>query len=435
MLNPILRLSLALGALVLIVSAQAASPGEEAFNRGFSAFRAGDYPAALRSFEEARRAGVDSPQLRHNLGVTYYRLGRPAEAEREFRALTQVPGWAAVAYYNLGLTAQRQGRTDEAATFFRQAHRASAESGLRLLAATALERMGLPRPLARTSFFASFGAGYDSNATLSPDLEAEGLSGEGDTFAEALASVSHRLGGDDVAGLYALGTAYARRYSDVSRFDLTGLRGGLARETRSAGRWSGIGGYVEQVFIDDDTLQRTATLDLYARWPRGAGGDLRARYLLSRIEGGTGYGYLDGWQHRLAADAGFGWRRAGARGGYELELNDRADLAQGNTFFSYSPTRHLLHLRAVWPAVGVWRMEARGDLRLSRYGDANRLADGTLVEREDDRYGASLRASRPLDGRLRAYVAGEYYVNRSNIAAYDYRRAQFSAGIEFGADK
>jgi tetratricopeptide (TPR) repeat protein len=429
------RLALGLCALALAASALAASPGEEAFHRGFEAFRAGNYAAALRSFQEARRAGVDSPQLHHNLGVTYYRLGRYAEAELEFRALAQVPAWAALAHYNLGLTAQRAGRADEAAAHFTRAHREANETGLRLLAATALERMGLPRPLARTSFFASLGAGYDSNATLSPDLEAEGLSGESDTFVEALASVSHRLDGDEAGGLYVLGAAYARRYTDVSRFDLTGLRGGLARETRSAGRANGISGYLEQVFIDDDTLQRAATLDLYARWPRGSRGDLRARYRLSRVEGGTGYGYLDGWQHLIAADAGFGWGRAAARAGYELELNEREDLVQGSEFFSFSPRRHLLYLRAVRPAAGAWRVEARGEIRLSRYGDPNRLADGSLVRREDDRLGFALRASRPLGSRWRLYVAYEYYDNRSNIATYDYSRGQLSAGAEYALEK
>lgn len=431
--NPFVRLVPALCALA--VAAHAASPGEDAFNRGFTAFRAGDHAAALRSFEQARRAGVDSPQLRHNLGVTYYRLGRYAEAEREFRALAQIPSWAALAHYNLGLTAQRAGRTDEAADHFRRAHRESAEPGLRLLAATALQRMGLPRPPARTSFFASLGAGYDSNATLSPDLEAEGLSGESDTYVEALASVSHRVGGSEAAGVYAVGAAYGRRYADVSRFDLTGLRGGLARETRSAGRASGIGGYLEQVFIDDDTLQRAATLDLYARWPRAGGGDLRARYRLSRVDGGAGYGYLDGWQHLLSGDAGFVWGRAAARAGYELEVSEREDLVQGNEFFSFSPTRHLVYLGAVWPAAGRWRLEGRGEIRVSRYDDPNRLAGGSLVHREDERLGLTLRASRQLEGRWRLFVAGEYYDNRSNIATYDYGRGQLSAGVEYALEK
>lgn len=431
----VLGTTLALWMLVISFSAHAASPGEEAFNRGFRSFRAGDHAAALRSFQEAQRAGLDSPQLRYNLGVTYYRLGRYADAEREFRSLTQVPSWAAIAYYNLGRTAQRMGRTDEAVAHLTRAYRESAEPRLRALAATALERLGFAPPRARTSFFASFGAGYDSNATLSPDIESEGLSGESDTFAEAIAAVSHRLDGTAEAALYAQGAVYARKYIDVSRYDLLGLRAGLARETRSAGRQTGIGGYVEQIFIDDDTLQQAGTLDLYARWMRDAGRDLRARYQLTRVEGGGGYRYLDGWQHRLSADAGFGLGRARARTGYELELNKRSDLVQDNRFFSYSPTRHLLFVGATWPVVGVWRLEARGEARFSRYDDPNRLADGSWVEREDDRYGLSLRGSRPLDGRWRLFVAGEYHANRSNIATYDYRRAQLSAGVEFAMDK
>jgi hypothetical protein len=327
------------------------------------------------------------------------------------------------------------GRTDEAAAHFTRAYRESAEPRLRALAATALERLGVAPPPTRTSVFASFGAGYDSNATLSPDIESAGLSGEGDTFAEALAAVNLRLGGTAGSGLYAQGAVYARKYTDVSRYDLIGLRAGLARETRSAGRQTGIAGYVEQITIDDDTLQKTATLDLHARWPRDARSDLRTRYRLARIEGGGGYRYLDGWQHRLSADAGFPWGRARARAGYELELNERSDLVQGNEFFSYSPRRHTLHLAAVWPAVGAWRAEARAEARFSRHDDPNRLADGSLVQRADDRFGFALRASRPLEGHWRLFVAYEYYDNSSNLETFDYRRSQLSAGVEVALER
>src|SRR5205823_3793992 len=94
--------------------ARAATPGAQVFDQGISAFRAGDYRAALQSFLDARRAGLDTPALRYNLGATYYRLARYTEAEQEFEALARDPQWAPLAHYNLGLTAQHMGRPQQA---------------------------------------------------------------------------------------------------------------------------------------------------------------------------------------------------------------------------------------------------------------------------------------------------------------------------------
>src|SRR5712691_13328660 len=120
----------------------AAAPGEQALDQGIKAFRAENYQAALQSFLDARRAGLDTPGLRYDLGATYYRLGRYAEAEREFQALARDPEWAPLAHYNLGLTAQRMGRERQATEYFEQAHRTTTDPNLRALAATALERLG-----------------------------------------------------------------------------------------------------------------------------------------------------------------------------------------------------------------------------------------------------------------------------------------------------
>src|SRR5258708_10222243 len=124
--------------------AGAATQGAQAFDQGIQAFHAGDYPAALQSFLDAQRAGLDTPGLHYNLGATYYRLDRYAEAEHEFQVLVRDPGWAALAHYNLGLIAQRMGRPQQAIEHFEQAHRTTSDLNLRTLPATALERLRAP---------------------------------------------------------------------------------------------------------------------------------------------------------------------------------------------------------------------------------------------------------------------------------------------------
>jgi len=144
---------------------RAAADGSLAAEQGVTAFRAGHYQAALRSFLDALGAGLDTPGLHYNLGATYYRLQHYPEAEREFQALTPDPKWAALARYNLGLTAQRAGRPQQAMEYFEQAQRTTADPNLRALAATAFERLRGAPPSPETSAVISLGGGSAIRAT------------------------------------------------------------------------------------------------------------------------------------------------------------------------------------------------------------------------------------------------------------------------------
>jgi len=48
---------------------RATADGAQAAEQGVTAFRAGDYQAALQSFLDALAAGLDTPGLRYNLGA------------------------------------------------------------------------------------------------------------------------------------------------------------------------------------------------------------------------------------------------------------------------------------------------------------------------------------------------------------------------------
>jgi tetratricopeptide (TPR) repeat protein len=414
----------------------AAADGAQAAEQGVNAFRAGNYPAALQSFLDARQAGLDTPGLHYNLGATYYRLGRYAEAEREFQALAPDPKWAPLAHYNLGLTAQRAGRRQQAMQYFEQAYRATTDPNLRTLAATALERLGGAPPSPGTDAVVSLAGGYDSNATLSPDAATAGVSHRSDLFVEALAAASHRLTGNSAHGWVAHGGLILRKYRDLNQFDLTGSRAGLGYETDSGRLQIGVGGYFDLIYVGGDRLEQAAVVDVQARMRLDADGDLRGRYQLGRIEGGGGFGYLDGWQQRLSADAGFALAPAFVRVGYQLERNNRRDLEQGTEFFSSSPTRHSLFASVALRKVGDWQADARGEYRVSRYNDPDRLNGGALeVTRKDDRYGFALRANRRLTAPWRAFVDASYYRNQSNLDPYDYGRFQLMVGIEAALEK
>jgi tetratricopeptide (TPR) repeat protein len=408
-------------------AASAATPAEQDFEQGVQAFRAGNYQGALQSFLDARQAGLDTPGLRYDLGATYYRLGRYAEAEPEFQALARDLGWAPLAHYNLGLTAQRMGRERQATEHFEQAHRTTTDPNLRALAATALERLGRAAP--RTSALVSVAGGYDSNVALSQDAVTVGSSHQSDSFVETLAAASRGLTENTARGWVAHGGLVVRKYTDLDQFDLTGLRAGLSYETDSGPLQTSVGGYFDTVYIGGNRLERVAMADAQARIRLDAGRELRARYQLGRIAGGGGFEYLDGWQQRLSADAGFALGSAFVRAGYQLELNDRRDLQQQADFFSASPTRHSLFATVALSDVGGWQSEARGEYRVSRYRDPDRQS-GLEVRRKDDRYGFALRASRSLSALWRAFVDTSYYRNQSNLNPYDYGRYQLVLGIE-----
>jgi len=413
----------------------AAAQDAPAFDRGIAAFQAGDYSAALQSFLEAQRAGLDTPGLRYNLGATYYRLQRYPEAEREFQALARDPAWAALAGYNLGLIAQRTGRVEVAKRQFELALRTATDRKLRELAATALGRLEAEAPT-RAFAVATLAGGYDSNATLTPDATTAGTSHQGDWFAESLAAASYRLWGNAASRVDARAGFVLRKYRDLHQFDQGSVRLGAAGETIS-GRWqTGVGVFYDTTYFGGDLFQRAGVLEAAARRRLESGGDVRVRYEYQHIDGGAGFEYLDGWQQQLSLDWGFALGSAVARVGYQLELNDRRDLQQGADFLSYSPTRNSVFADVVLPNVAGWSVEARGEYRYSRYPDPYILDGGTLeIRRDDSRYGLAAHASHRLSGPWRAFVDYSYYRNDSTIDTYDYRRSQVLAGIEIQLEK
>src|SRR5690242_8788012 len=52
---------------------------------GVEAERRGDFKTAIPAFEQLIRAGADTADVRNNLGIAYFQLGRYPEALSDFR--------------------------------------------------------------------------------------------------------------------------------------------------------------------------------------------------------------------------------------------------------------------------------------------------------------------------------------------------------------
>lgn len=255
--------------------ASAAFPGEQDFNRAIASFNAGDFAAALQRFLQARRSGLDTPGLRFNLGATYYRLRRYAEARVEFEALARDPRWAPLAHYNLGLTAMRLGDSEGARAHFDQAHRTTADTNLRTLAGVALERLGRATLPPRSGTVVSLAGGYDSNPALYTDNATAGTRTGGDVFVEALGASTRNLSGNAARGWNAHGAFVLRKYLDQGEFDLQGLRAGISRDTDSGVTQFSAGGNYSLVYFDGQLLEQAAALDVQARTRLQGGRDLQ----------------------------------------------------------------------------------------------------------------------------------------------------------------
>ena len=84
------------------------------FQEGRRRLRSGQTAQATVPLENARRREPAKASIREALGIAYFRLGRYAEAEAEFRAVLEISPVNDYAHYALGRCLERQGKTVEA---------------------------------------------------------------------------------------------------------------------------------------------------------------------------------------------------------------------------------------------------------------------------------------------------------------------------------
>ena len=84
------------------------------FQQGRGHMREGRNAQATVALEKAKRREPSSRSIREALGIAYFRLGRFAEAEAEFRTLVELAPSDEFAHYGLARSLVNQGKPDEA---------------------------------------------------------------------------------------------------------------------------------------------------------------------------------------------------------------------------------------------------------------------------------------------------------------------------------
>ncbi len=84
------------------------------FQRGRGHLRKGMAAQATVALEKAKRREPEKASIREALGIAYFRIGRWAEAEAEFRKVIELAPVDDYAHYALGRCLEKQGRETEA---------------------------------------------------------------------------------------------------------------------------------------------------------------------------------------------------------------------------------------------------------------------------------------------------------------------------------
>ena len=427
----LLLLSVTLLLLLPVLPAVAESDASELFLEGVAAGRAGDHEQAVHHFEAARDAGLDTPQLHYNLGVSYRRIGENEAAKQAFRRAARSPEVAGPARYQLGLIALDEGDTAEAGKQFRESERVARTDRLREASRSQLASLGVPtrREPARGRAFVALEGGYDSNVAKTDETAQERT--DGAFYGDLLGWGEYRLTPADAADIRISGILNTRLHAGEAEANLLYAQVGPAWH-EEIGDWSTrLGFQVSEFQLDGDRVERTAELVAGAERAFPRIGDVRTRVRLGRASGGTGFGYLDGYRHdfRLALQRpqdAIPWFVR-----YDLIYEDRDDLdtADGG-FQSASPLRQGV-TAGIRPVLADGSLlEFTASYRVSRFADPDVLPDGDRVRRKDDLIRLEAGLVRPLRGEWDFAIRVSWTDNSSNRDDFEYDRVQASVGVE-----
>jgi hypothetical protein len=423
-------LAMTAGALTPVLAAP--SSAEASMQEGIDDFRAGAFALALEKFLQARAAGLDTPVLHYNLGVTYYKLQQDDKAAAQFEALLADPKFSDFARYNLGLIAQRSGRKADAQRYFRAVETESRNAQLRLLARSNLR--GKAAPSHPWHGYVELGGGYDDNVALAARSSLLSASGVSSSAINAQGGASVDLTGTRRQGLRLAGSLYDIQYPSQSRFNLLFARLGPEYH-RPLGSWRvQSGAYVSDIRLGNNELEKMGSVNLRAQHALAGSAALRFDYWLERLQGGPRYAYLTGWQNQFAVQTDWHPGPVQVTVRYSVALNRRQNLSVGTQFFSASPTRQQLEARLRWELGPVSEIYLRGRYGWNRYDQSNIfLQDGSQVElRRDDKVrGAELGYNYRLTANSSLNADYEYYRNESNIARYAYNSNRYMLAYKY----
>jgi tetratricopeptide (TPR) repeat protein len=431
----ILATGLLIGCVLATAKADPPLSGIQAFDRGTAAFHAENYSDALADFLEARRDGIDDPQLSYDLGATYYRLGRFAEARQEFTALTKIPSLTALSHYNLGLIAMQRDDNSTARAELNAAYIAAQEPTLQALAQAALQQLDVtPVPGPHWTAFANMGAGYDSNVALTSESTVFTPSHRGSDVYTLLIGTIGQITGNSLDGWQAVGTFYRTEFPTVSQFDQSYIHiGGQYRW--SSENWNHmLGFYGGNLSLGDTNFETLVTLNAETRFQLASYDSMHAFYRYTRVTGGSDYGYLTGWHQSLGIEDTLQMASTDLTVGYTFDFNERDNYNAPEQFLSASPTDNGLYAQLNWHVTDATTLFLESDYQHSHYEGADTfVVDGSFASafRDENWWSASLGVSYSLSQHWSLRLDGSFTDNRSSIMQYSYHSNRIMSSLEY----
>ena len=408
------RWILAICAGLLVYSSTILASGEDSFNKGRTAYKAGNYKKAAELFEKARGQGLTKVSVFFNLGSSYYRLAEYEKAARMFERVIQTGKMADVARFNLGLIARKQDKPGLAKKYFTQTISTSKNNKLVYLARKNLQEIDNQTGIWHSTILAE--GGFNDNVSNT----ATGIAGGGDAFV-TLAAYTHALiQGSKNKGWSVHGEFYNRSYSTITGYGLGSLSGGVTRNTQLFSRDAYLGAYYKLQTIDGGPFQNVTGVESGIRNRTDSGATYDYRYRYEAIDADAAYNYLQGTRQKLRL------QRVSALGNhstliltYRLELNDR----QNSATASYSNVRHGIRA-SYYHSTGnevTWRATAR-----------YRISDYTTVatqNRLDNLVQFSIQRRKKLRHNLEWTLQYSLHRNDSTDSVYTYTSNIYQVGI------
>lgn len=398
----------------LIAASSYAAAGDREFKTGVEAFKAGHYAQAIAAFEQAQRQGKHTSALYYNLGVSYYKNGQYHKSTQAFEHLLSDRQFRQLAQYNLGLVALAQGQKRTAVDWFRQASDRHGDRKITALANRMLRKYAPSQTKSQVTGLLSLGYGHDSNVTLA---STGSPTQQSDNYTELFGFISMPAG-----PLLVNASLFRQDFAKVNAADFMQLSAGVLYPIKLR-HWQ----LTPALYLAKDELNGAAFLSVTdlrfsASKALAAHSRLLLRYRYSDIGAdNAAYNYLKGsrQQFRVQRTSLTGWGQLRLR--YQLELNDRQNLATAN----YSPTRHTLLARLKQRLGHDWHAKEQLSWRKSHYGAV------AGVTRDDTRYQLKLSADTRFAGDWRGGVSYAYTDNRSNLANERYTRNDVQAYLNW----
>lgn len=318
---------------------------------------------------------------------------------------------AGLAYYNLGLIAKAQADTSRAREMFERARTEATDDRVRDLAARQLGDVPRERRLLLWGAYVASGLGYDDNVALTSGDTAVGITREGDVYGDTQAvgslslSSAWRFDGD---------ISYLN-YASLDEYDQLGL--GLAARYRFLFHdWTtDTGTQLSTTLLEGEVFERRQTIYMQgSRWLSDEW-RVRARFRLSKSDGGADYPGYDGLRHEASVRVNRSMAHWRFGFGYLFDLSDY-DAAR------LSAVRHSLVADASYPVTPSWSARGSFAYRHSDYDAAARGIENRIV--------LTVGADRNLIGPWMLVLEYAFTRNSADDAFYDYDRNRLFAGVE-----